>query len=83
MTNAEDVHRIVLQHEQNSVVAEAQPERTSHVAAKRHDPPATRARKMENALKDAHGGDFIQRANVSPGFIEPLNLIRRHLLAVF
>jgi hypothetical protein len=83
MTNTEDVHGIVLHREQDAIVSEAEPERTSHVTVKRRDSPATRARKMKNALEDTHGGGLIQGAYVAPCFIEPLNPIRRHLLRVF
>lgn len=71
MPNPEDENGIVSQREQDAVVAEAQPERTSQVAVERHDLPAARARKMENALEDAHGCGFVQSSHVGSGFIEP------------
>jgi hypothetical protein len=36
--------------------------------------------KAENPFKQAHGGSLVNRANVGPGFIEPLNPVRWHLL---
>jgi hypothetical protein len=30
--------------------------------------------------EDAHGGGLVQRTNIRPGFIEPLNPVRPHLL---
>ena len=79
--DAEDAHGFALQSEQHAVIAEAEPERTSHVAVQRHDLPAAGVGEMEDALEDTHRGRLVQGTNIRLGFVEPFDPIRRHLLS--
>src|SRR5579863_9390458 len=78
MAHAEDPHRVVVQREQNAVVAEAQAEGTRHVAVQGSHIAAAGAGVVENAVEDAHGGGAIQTADIGARFVEPFDTIRRH-----
>jgi hypothetical protein len=80
MADAKDAHGVVFESEQDTVITEAQPERSSHVAVQRIHITGASASEAENPFKQAHGGSLIHGANVGPGFIEPLDPVWRHLL---
>ena len=42
--------------------------------------PRSSASEMKDSLEDSHCDRTIQRSHVRPGFIEPLDPVRRHLL---
>ncbi len=65
MADAEDAHDVILEGEQDAVVAEAQAKRACHVAVQGSDIAAAGA---------------VQAAHVGLGFIEPLNTLGQHYL---
>ena len=80
MADAEEAHGVIVNGEQDAVIANAEAKPSAEVALERDDIPGAGARKAENALEDAHGRRLVRRANVSLGFTEPFNSVSRHYL---
>ncbi len=80
MADAEDAHGVVFESEQDTIISEAEPERSGQIAVQRIHVAGASAGEAENPFKQAHGGRLVHRANVGLGFIEPLDPVWWHLL---
>jgi hypothetical protein len=80
MADAKDAHGVVFESEEDTVITEAEPERSCHIAVQRIHIAGASAGEAENPFKQSHGGGLIHRANVGFGFIEPIDPVRWHLL---
>ena len=80
MTDPEDSHGVVLQGEQDPVIAVTQPEPASHITVQSSQIAAAGASVVKNPIEDAHGGGSIQAAYVGPGFVEPFDSKGRNYL---
>jgi hypothetical protein len=80
VTDTKDAHGAVFESEQYAVVAEPQPKGASHIGVQRIHIARTGAGEAGNPFKEPHSRGLVQSADVSLGFIEPLNPVRWHLL---
>jgi hypothetical protein len=80
MTYSEDLHDVVLEFEEDAVLADTKPKRASEFTVQRPDNSGTRTTEVKDAFKNSHGGFTAHGSHIGFGLFKPVDLIRRHLL---